>query len=417
MTTQNRPRILVHSGWNRYNFGDVAHTPGLLRLLRDHIPEAEVRLWMASYPEWLSGYIGERFPEVECFAGELGGSHGPTDAAVEEAFDWAQLFLFGSGPVFNYGHELAPGGPVRTKGWRGFDWNATMKPVAKLCYARSRGVPFGLFGHSFIHIAPPADVVLPEILSQAAFLSTRETDSLAYLRQLGVSAPDMGFTPDAAWAFDGTDDGRVVPWLRSLGLEDGRFLSVTTRHAPIGVDEQMDRERQVAFFGRVIADWVAATDLPVVLIPEMARAIRLNRELIYDPLPDHLKDHVVLDDTLWTPEETFWTPDQAQSVIGRALCHLNVDHHGILQGMGGAGTPCVHPRQPQAGRKAWVLRDVGLQEWLLDLYADGPEPVSAALLQIHADPQAARAKVAGAVQIVRRAHAERMLAIRRLVGL
>ncbi len=44
----DKPRILIHSGWNRYNFGDVAHTPGLLRLLEKHIPEAEIRLWMAT---------------------------------------------------------------------------------------------------------------------------------------------------------------------------------------------------------------------------------------------------------------------------------------------------------------------------------------------------------------------------------
>jgi hypothetical protein len=416
MMQARQPRILVHSGWNRYNFGDVAHTPGLLALLQAHIPEAEVRLWMSSYPEWLSPYIGARFPGVECFAGQLGGAHGPTDAAVEEAFGWADLFLYNSGPVFNHGHELIPGGPVRTSGWRGFDWNATMAPVAKVCYALSRGVPFGLFGQSFIHIAPPADAVLPDILSRAAFVSTRETESLAYLRRLGVRAPDMGFTPDAAWAFDLRDDERVVPWLRGLGLEEGRFLAMTTRYPPIGVDEAWDRQRQVAFFGQVVADWVETTGLPIVLIPEMARSIALNRELIYEPLPDALKAHVVLDDSLWTPEEDFWTPDMAQSVISRARCYLNVDHHGILQGMGGAGVPCVHPRQPQAGRKARVLEDIGLGTWLFDLYADGAAPVSAALREIHADPAAARERVRAAVDQVRAAHTERMGAIRTLLG-
>ena len=140
--TSSTPRILLHSGWNRYNFGDVAHTPGFLRLLEQYIPEAQVRLWMKSYPEWLSGYIGKRFPQVECFEGRLGGSRGPIEQEVEEAFDWADLFVFNSGPVFNYGHELIPGGPVVTEGWRGFDWNATMAPAAKLYYARSKGVPF-----------------------------------------------------------------------------------------------------------------------------------------------------------------------------------------------------------------------------------------------------------------------------------
>lgn len=410
-------RILVHSGWNRYNFGDVAHTPGLLSLLQRHIPEAEICLWMASYPEWLSGYIGARFPDVRCISGRLGGSHGATDASVEQAFDEADLFIYNSGPVFNYGHELMPGGPVRTEGWRGFDWNATMAPAAKLYYARSKGVPFGLFGQSFIHIAPPADVVLPDILSQAAFVTTRETDSLRYLRSLGVQAPDMDFVPDAAWAFDLQDDEVVVPWLRRLGLQDDQFLALTTRYPPIGVDEQFDKEKQLAFFRVLISDWVAETSLPVVLIPEMARSIKLNRELIYDPLPAELQQHVIIDDSLWTPEEAFWTPDQAQSVIARARCYVNVDHHGVLQGMGGAGTPCLHPRQPQAGRKAWVLRDVGLQDWLFDLYEDDPAAVSAALLEIHRDPGSARERVRIAVSQVRHLHEQRMQAIRKLLDL
>lgn len=411
------PNILIHSGWNRYNVGDVAHTPGLLRLVQTHIPEAHVQVWMKSYPEWLADYLGSRFPDVETFHGRLGGGHGPIDPVVEQAFDQADLFLYNSGPVFNHGHELMPGGPVRTKGWRGFDWNATMAPAAILYYARSRDVPFGLFGQSFIHIAPPADLILPDILSQAAFVSTRETESLQYVRELGVQSADMGFTPDAAWAFDLRDDDEVVPWLDDLGLEQDGFLAMTTRYPPIGVDDELDRGYQLHLFHQVIEDWTEATGLPVLLIPEMASSIQLNRELIYEPLPARLRDRVIIDDRLWTPEESFWTPDQSLSVLARARCYLNVDHHGVLQGMGGAGTPCVHPRQPQAGRKAQVLNDVGLSEWLFDMYTDEPAAVSAALLKIHDDLPAAREKVQRVVGQVQQLHAERMLAIRRLLGL
>lgn len=411
------PNILIHSGWNRYNVGDVAHTPGLLRLLQTHIPEARIQVWMASYPEWLSGYLAARFPQVETLHGRLGGSHGPVDAAVEQAFEQADLFLFNSGPVFNHGHELMPGGPVRTKGWRGFDWNATMKPVEKLYYARSKGVPFGIFGQSFIHIAAPADLVLRDILSEAAFVSTRETESLRYIRELGVQSADMGFTPDAAWAFDLRDDEFVVPWLDELGLQQDGFLAMTTRYPPIGVDEDLDRGFQLRLFRRVVEDWVEATGLPVLLIPEMASSIALNRELIYEPLPAALQERIIIDDRLWTPEETFWTPDQSLSVLARARCYLNVDHHGVLQGMGGVGIPCVHPRQPQAGRKAQVLNDVGLSEWLFDMYADDPADVSTALRQIHSDLPAARDKVQAGVRQVRQLHTERMHAIRGLLGL
>jgi len=411
-----RPCILVHSGWNRYNFGDVAHTPGLLSLLEQHIPEAEICLWMATYSEWLRAYIGARFPAVHCVHGRLGGAHGPIDAEIEAAYARADLFIFNSGPIFNYGHELMPGVAPKMQGWRGFDWNATMEPAAKLFYAKAQGIPFGLFAQSFIHFAPPADIVMPDILSQAAFLYTRETDSLRYIEGLGVRAAEMAFAPDAAWACNLRDDEKVLPFLEEHGLVEGQFLAATTRGAPAGVDADLDRERQVAFFSKVIPTWVEKTGLKVVLVPETVGSIELNRTYIYEALPRAIKERVVLDDRLWAPSSEFWTPDQALSVLSRARAYLNVDHHGALIALA-AGVPCVHPRQPQAGRKAWVYKDVGLQDWLFEVGGESAEAVSAALLQIHADHEGAKARVQQALQIVRAAHAERLQYIRGVLAL
>lgn len=411
-----KPVVLVHSGWNRYNFGDVAHTPGLLRLLEAHLPEAEILLWMASYPDWLKGYIGARFPAVRCVSGLLGGAEGPVSPAVEEAFGRADLFVFNSGPIFNYGHRIAPDSPVRRTGWRGFDWNATMVPAAKLYYAKSRGVPFGIFAQSFIYLAPPADAVLPDILSQAAFLTTRETDSLAYLNELGVEAADMAFVPDAAWAFDLRDDAPVLAWMQKHGLREGRFLAATTRNAPAGVDEEADAQRQKAFWTPLICRWIEETGLPVVLLPETVTSIELNRSYIYEPLPDAIKENVILDDSLWAPAEEFWTPDRALSLLSRARAYCNVDHHGVLMALA-AGVPCVHPRQSQAGRKAQVLRDLGLGEWLFDIEVDDAKKVGDALLVIDRDYGAARHKAAEAASRAAELQAGRMRAIRSLLGL
>jgi len=309
-----------------------------------------------------------------------------------------------------------PGAPIKYEGWRGFDWNATMEPAAKLYYAKARGVPFGIFAQSFIHFAPPADVVLPEILSQAAFLYTRETDSLRYLHSLGVQAKEMAFAADAAWAFSLRDDEQVLPFLEKHKLEEGQFLAVTTRRAPAGINQEEDREQQIDFFSKVIVEWIEKTDLPVLLIPETTHSIQLNREYIYEPLPQAIKERVVLDDALWTPEKRFWTPDQALAVLSRARAYLNVDHHGALLALG-AGVPCVHVRQPQAGRKAWVYRDIGLEDWLFDLYEQGAEDAGTALLQIHRDYATARERVQKAVRIVRESHSKSMCFMRQLLGL
>src|SRR5262245_27938808 len=42
------PRIVLRSSWQTVNIGDIAHTPGVLHLLEQHLPEAEIRLWPSS---------------------------------------------------------------------------------------------------------------------------------------------------------------------------------------------------------------------------------------------------------------------------------------------------------------------------------------------------------------------------------
>ena len=44
-TPARQPRVLVRSAWQSVNIGDIAHTPGALRLLERHFPEAEIVLW------------------------------------------------------------------------------------------------------------------------------------------------------------------------------------------------------------------------------------------------------------------------------------------------------------------------------------------------------------------------------------
>jgi polysaccharide pyruvyl transferase WcaK-like protein len=50
-TGEAQPSLLLLSGWNLYNIGDVAITPGFLRLVRRFLPQARVTVLAASYPE------------------------------------------------------------------------------------------------------------------------------------------------------------------------------------------------------------------------------------------------------------------------------------------------------------------------------------------------------------------------------
>jgi hypothetical protein len=415
INNSNMPKtILLRSGWNRYNFGDVAHTPGFLRLAQQHLPDTHVIVWAASYPEWLSGYLGTRFPNVEVVSGSLGGDGRPADPVIEQAFDRADLFVFNSGPLINYGHELVDG-PPRREGWRSFDWRFLMMVLAPMFYAHRRGLPFGIFGQSVIHVAPPAPCIVTDILAEAAFVGTRETDSLGYLRQLGLDHPHLTFVPDAAWSCDLTDDQRVVPWLRRMGLDDGRFLAVTTRNCPAGVSDERDRREQQRLWTTMLHTWLRETSMPIVLVPETVRSIELNKEYVLAAVPDNVRGRVIADDTLWADPEEFWTPDEAASLLSRAFAYVNLDHHGALLALP-HGTPTLHPYQPQAGRKRHVFCDLGLGDWAGDAYADAPEKLTKALEVVLEDRPAASGRAKAAGQQARSLQAQAMALIRQAIA-
>jgi len=411
----SKPTILLRSGWNRYNFGDVAHTPGFLRLAEQHIPEAHVIVWAASYPEWLSGYLKARFPQYDVVQGWIGRDGQGADEAISRAFDQAELFVWNSGPIVGYGHEILDG-PILREGWRSFNWNPTMQALIPYYYSLSKGVPFGAFAQGFIHVAPPADALVQNILSQAEFVSCRESDSLRYLKSLGVHAPDMGLTPDAAWACDLTQDETTLPWMEAMGLEEGRFLAVTTRPPPAGVAEETDLKCQHALWTAVMETWLSKTDMPVVLIPETRNSIEHNKSAIAAVVRSAHQDRIIIDDTLWGDEKEFWLPDQANSILKRAFAYINVDHHGTLFSLA-AGVPTIHPCQRLAGRKQYIYHDLDLSDWMYDIYTDRPVDVCKALTGIIEDHAGASVRARTAATKVRDMQRERMMAIRKLIGL
>ena len=65
-----RPKILLRSSWQTVNIGDIAHTPGVLRLLEDHVPEADVTLWPSSVDNGVEEMLLARFPKLKIAKGE-----------------------------------------------------------------------------------------------------------------------------------------------------------------------------------------------------------------------------------------------------------------------------------------------------------------------------------------------------------
>lgn len=184
-------QILLRSGWQSENIGDIAHTPGMFALLKDAIPDADVTFWpFYSYlpPEEVA-LLNRHFPKLKIVVGKLSPEGKPSTPELAQAFESADLFLHNSGPA--------------TLGW-----------AEAAAFKRLRGKPFGVYGVSYGLYGIPEKATL----SDAAFLYFRDSTSLAKAREDGVRAPIMGFTPDTAFAMNLRDDQKASAYLKACGV-------------------------------------------------------------------------------------------------------------------------------------------------------------------------------------------------------
>lgn len=380
------PSVLLISAWNLYNIGDVAHTPGFLQLARKHFPAARITLLAASYQREISDYLLPKFPGLEVLPMEFKAGK-PLSAAMQAAFASADLLVLNSGMTLSYGYY-------------GLTWDGYIPRLAAFMKAHQMGIPFGIYGHSFDKVEPQADIVFRDVLSRAAFIYTRDTESLALLRSTGVNSPEMGFGPDAAFGFHLLDEERGERFLKKHDLEPGRFLAFIPR---LDVNRFRKDGREKAHAEqtrRIITEWVRATGLPVALVPEVKKEIESARSGVYDLLPEDIRAKV-----RFQPE--FWMPDEAQYVYSRALAVASAEMHSVILGLA-AGTPSVHFYFQQAGLKQWMMRDIGLEPWLLDQDRVPPEKIAETLAAIARDPRAARRETARAMDFVRQRQAHTM---------
>ena len=99
MSTGAHPaRILLRSSWQIVNIGDIAHTPGVLALLEQYIPEAEVVLWASGD---LSAEVAvmehKRFPKLKIVKGTIGADGQASNKDLADAVAWPTSSCTGSG--------------------------------------------------------------------------------------------------------------------------------------------------------------------------------------------------------------------------------------------------------------------------------------------------------------------------------
>ena len=376
--------LVLQSGWDTINIGDIGHTPGTLRVLEQHLPEARVVVWLMKTEERISAMLKARFPKVEFLQGSL-TKNGENDRRLQEAVKGCDLFIRNSG----MGQDLS-----------------------YMQFCRQHGVRYGLFGQSFfptmVQGAGAAERIA--LLDQAAFIYTRETKTLRILKEGGVKTPVLEFGPDGCFGIDVRDDARGLATMAKLGLEEKKFITVMIRtNTPKypGVDDPRpeklnplhptpqqvaDDERRAAKYRELVTRWVQKTGHKVLIAPETIKEMGHNKRLIHDPLPPEIQRQVV-------NLESFWNANEAASIFARAhtvVCH---EPHSPIIALAN-GTPIIHTYSEFHSPKCWMFQDIGLPEWLLEMDETPIDQLTETLLAIDADYAGAQAKVTKAMAFV-----------------
>ncbi len=392
------PTILLKSGWQTVNIGDVAHTPGMLALIERHLPQVRVLWWPIVCNPPVETMLRRRFPGLDIVAPELRTHRAVEAAAVRDLGRRCDLYLHGSGP-----------NPMAVEQWR--QWvELTGKPVV----VGGITVPKWSLDHR-------------DLLDGASALFCRDTVSLGFVEGERLAAGRTFFGPDAAFASDVRDDAWAHAFQRQHGLVPGGYACFIGRlrfppfhrmpqwYRPsdeaIAAGERLNAataEPDHAKLRRVITGWVRATGKQAVICPEMIYQLDDADPLLYHMLPDDVKAKTVV-------VRDWWCTDQAASLYRQAVAVVSMKMHSPVLAQR-QGVPAIHIRQIEDTAKGQMWRDLGLQDWMFEIdQITGEEPL-AALLAIDHDRPTALARVAQAQRRIDAGHAAMLGRVARILA-
>lgn len=392
---KNDPTILLVSGWQDVNIGDIAHTPGLLHVLETFIPKAKIILWKRSRGEEVAGLLKRNFPRVPVIYGDVDDERNVDSREVKAAFAGADLMVHGSGP--------AVVGASNLEAWH-----------------KHTGKPFGIFGVTIQNISQR----LETLLKKASFIYTRETKSLDVLKNVGISGPAVSFAPDATFFLNIHNENAATKFLKEKGLEERKFICAVPRlrvtpyykfRENANWSEERIKEVETlnaskkeidhAKLREAIVAWVRETGNKVLVCPEMTYQVDIMDELLIDPLPDDVKPMVV--------KRGYWLPDEAASVYARAHTVLSFECHSPIIAAAN-GTPFFYLRQPEDTIKGHMYYDLGFDDWIFEIEQTEGKQITDRLRGIWTDYEKAQEKLQASmsgVDDIYRAACERIVEI------
>jgi hypothetical protein len=396
------PQILLRSSWQSVNIGDVGHTPGALDLIARHFPEAEVTLWPGRLDHGSRELLTSNYPKLRIAEGSLDAANKPSTPELAKAWEEADFYLSGSGsgfPASNHAvaFQKATGKPVGVFG-------VSTDPISGV--GRGRDPEGGTLEQIRARMASLPTTHLPPDLryaiDRAAFVFCRDTISRDYLRSQQVKTPLLEFGPDAQLGMQLRDDLKGLAYLKAKSLEAQKYICVVPRKrytpyyqvnnvARTPDDDVKDAinarttETDHAKLREMIVAYINNTGNRVLACPEMTYQVELAKAVLVDPLPPEIKKNVV-----W--RDSFWLPDEAASVYSRAQAVISVECHSPLIALRN-GTPGLYLRQPTDTCKGQMYRDIGANDWILEIEETTSSQLWSRLQAIVRDPSGARAKV------------------------
>lgn len=397
LAAASRRKILLRSSWQVVNIGDIAHTPGVLALIEQHLPQVDTALWAStSISEPVQAMLRRRFPKLRIVTGSITSDGKASNPELADEISSADFLLHGSGPSLVAAKDVA-------------------------AFHLHTGKPFGIYG---ITISPQLSELDRDLITRSRFAFFRDSVSLAQARKQVPAAPLLEFAPDGAFACDLRDDTRAETFLKANALEPQKFLCCLSRlrHTPYWlikpgtkVDETKVarnaamKEHDHRALRDAIITAIRQTDLKVLLCPEDASQMAVGKELFFDHLPDDVKPRVV-----W--RDAFWLTDEALSVYTRSAGLFGSEMHSPIMAIGN-GIPAIVCRFEEQTSKGFMWRDIGLGHWLFDL--DQPadhDRIVPAVLDLAQNPVKAREQVKQAQSRLAHLQAETLQALGKHIG-
>lgn len=366
-STKKIKTILLVSGWQDVNIGDIAHTPGLLNVFQTYMPDTKIILWKKSRGEEVGQLLKKNFPNVEIIYGNVDQEQNVDNPEIMEALKKADVMVHGSGQLLVGADNLA-------------FW---MKNTDK---------PFGVFGTT---LQLPSEYH-QSILKRASFIFTRETLSIEHLKNAGIEGDHIKFAPDATFFMDIRNDQKAEQFMKEAGLENRKFICVIPRlrftpyyqfnpnnngwsdakiHEVETVNEAKKEEDHAKLREAMIA-YVKETGNKVLVCPEMTYQVDIMDELLINPLPEEVKPFIL--------KRGYWFPDEAASVYRKALAVLSFECHSpIIAAVN--ETPFFYLRQPEDTIKGQMYYDLGFDDWTFEIEETEGNQITSKLREIWTD--------------------------------